>query len=164
MLSRPACDRRLRERGAVRGLIPPKRPGGRAGSRGSASVEEPIDQAVGAKQEQISRLRTPRLRPAGSQIGGRLPSARCSALRPRMLARLPFGDLGVAEEPTDVSIVMADLFDSSFQLRQIVDPAVSDMGEIHPARGKPAHAQGRAHAGAIRHRCNRDTSGLCGFR
>src|SRR4029077_6764694 len=112
-------------------------------------VKEPIDQAISAKQEQVSRfarhgphLRIHKLvaRSQGSLQG----------VASGMLARLPFGDLGVAQEPTDVSVVMADLFDSSVQLRQVVEPAVSDVVKIHPARSKPSHAQGRSHAGAIR--------------
>ena len=32
---------------------------------------------------------------------------------------------------------------------QIVDAAVADVGEVHPARREPAQAQRRAHAGAL---------------
>ena len=45
---------------------------------------------------------------------------------------------------------MANLFDSFLPRGKIIDPAVSDMAEVHPAGGKPAHTQGGAHARAIR--------------
>jgi hypothetical protein len=65
-----------------------------------------------------------------------------------MLARLPFGNLGVAQEPTDmVSSWLTCLIPPSSCGKW--EPAVSDVSKyIQP--GKPAHAQGRSHAGTIR--------------
>ena len=66
--------------------------------------------------------------------------------------RVGFGfalvDLSIPEKPADMGIVMAQLHDRPLG-RQMVDPAVTDVAEIHPARSKPAEAERCTHAGTL---------------
>ena len=62
-----------------------------------------------------------------------------------MRPRLAFVQLSVAEQPAHISVVLAELLDAATR-REIINPAVTHMTEIHPAGSKPAQAHGRFHA------------------
>ena len=74
------------------------------------SVEEPVDQPVGTKHEEISGLES---HGSDLRVDKLVPGAQRPLKRvaPGVLASFPFADLGVAEEPAHMSIVMANLFD-----------------------------------------------------
>ena len=62
-----------------------------------------------------------------------------------MTTRLMFGNLAVAEFPTNVRMIMTHLLNTT-TFRQVIDPTVADMGKIKPTRTHPAETQRRAHA------------------
>ncbi len=67
----------------------------------------------------------------------------------RVSTGFAFVYLSVAQEPVNVRVVLAELFDFAGPCWQIIDAAVADVREIHPARREPAQAQGRFHPGAF---------------
>jgi len=50
-------------------------------------------------------------------------------LAPRVRAGFPLIDFPISQQPADVRVIVADLFDPAFPRRQIVNPAVADMPE-----------------------------------
>src|SRR5689334_6458743 len=65
-----------------------------------------------------------------------------------MIAQFAFVDFSVAEKPADIRVVLAQLADAA-RRGEIIDPAVAEMGEIHPARREPREAESRPHPGAF---------------
>ena len=66
-----------------------------------------------------------------------------------MRAGFAFADFSLAQQPADVGVIGGELFNFRFSAGEMINPAVSDMAEIHAAGGKPAQAHGGLHAGAF---------------
>ena len=73
------------------------------------------------------------------------PERRLQNITAGMVLCLAFVQLSGPEKPADVCVVVSELFDAP-RGRQVVDPAVSNVAEIHPMTREPAKAQRRAHA------------------
>lgn len=113
---------------------------------GHCKVLRPDHRCRAEKDRHFHRRRRP---PEDQQIG-------CQRLS--LLERIPAGmspslalvDITVSVEPAYMGIIVADLSYTSFLGWQIVNAAIADMPEIHPAAGEPANTQGRSHAEAFR--------------
>ena len=107
-------------------------------------VEEAIDEAVGAEEEDVAGFVGD-----GANLGiDKLVAAAEGLLQggaARMLAGLAFAELSVAVEPADVGVVLAELLDFFAGRGKVINPAVADMGEVHPAGREPAEAQRGLH-------------------
>src|SRR5207244_3770776 len=67
----------------------------------------------------------------------------------RMLAGLAFIELAIPKQPTDIGVIVRQLFDRPFAFGKIIDPAVADVAEIHPTRREPGEAQCGFHPGTF---------------
>ena len=107
-------------------------------------VVKPFRQTIRTDQKNVARLTShrPDLR-VHELISA--PQRLLEHIPPRMRAGLPFVDLPFAKQPADMRIVVADLFDAALARRQIINPTVPDVTEIHPTRREPAQAQRRLH-------------------
>ena len=95
-----------------------------------ASIPQPVGHPIRTENDAVARL------------AGNLPDMRCDGLvtspeclRKGILARMISGfalvELTVSAKPADVRMVVRDLFEPTFA-RQPIDPAVSDVSEVHP--------------------------------
>ena len=64
----------------------------------------------------------------------------------RMIAGFALIEFSISQQPADMRVIVSELLDDSLLCRQVINPAIADMAEIHPARREPAEAQGRFHA------------------
>ena len=58
---------------------------------------------------------------------------RRSLRRGLVVACFAFVDFSIPQEPADVGVIVAELLDPALACGQIINPAVADVGEIHPA-------------------------------
>src|SRR5688572_13445171 len=63
-----------------------------------------------------------------------------------MLSQFAFIQFSIAKKPSDISVIVSDLLDIAPTFGQIINPAVSDMTEIHPGRRKPGETQRGFHS------------------
>ena len=101
------------------------------------------------RAEKDRRFRRQRRPPEDQQIGCQRLGF-LEGIPARMRAGLALVDITVPVEPANMGIVVADLLYNHFLSRQIVNAAIANMPEIHPAAGEPANTQGCSHAGAFR--------------
>src|SRR5688572_25285911 len=111
-------------------------------------VVQPFRQAVGAKEEGVPRLAghcanlwVNELVTATKRLLKHVPA--------RMGARFPFLDAAIAQQPSYMRVIVAELFDGPIFRGEIINAAVTDVAEIHPARREPAKAQCRFHAATL---------------
>lgn len=113
-----------------------------------SAVVEAIDDAVAAEEEDVAGF-------VGNGANLRFDELVTAAERfledvaARMRARFAFVEFAVAEEPADVSVIVAELLYAAFALRQVINARVADVAEEHPTGREPAETEGGFHAAAF---------------
>ena len=107
-------------------------------------IPEAIHEAVGADDKTVSGMVADR---ADLRVYKLVACAErlVKDVAARMRAGFVVLDFSIPQEPRDMRVVLRELEQFAFALRQLIDPRVADVSEIRPARREPGQTHGGLH-------------------